>query len=214
MIQGGSIKQVVVLGAGLDPISLEVQSGDTHIFEIDYAGMDLKQSLLYKIDPVLCDLIRCITADLSAPDTVLQRLEDAGWKKNERTLLILEGISYYLSPEKLWSLVGAFKSSQKNNAVLLEYLYKREAIAPERAAIPDDIFDAILSECATTTTTACTAIPFPRYLADDIAHYTKQIGGHVHKCHNMMSIEMDRTHKNTYFKTKESGWIGVCHLLI
>ena len=107
-IANDGIEQVVVLGAGLDPLSLEIHArhAGCKIFEIDVANMDTKTAMLQSVSPSITDFIKCITLDLSNTDAIMSSLLKSGWNPDAPSLMILEGISYYLEADALWKVTA------------------------------------------------------------------------------------------------------------
>ncbi len=207
-ITGDGIGQVIILGAGADPLSLELcsYSKEIRVFEIDYDGMDTKAALIQSAAPALGDSVSCITADISRPGTVIRRLVEHGWEDGRPSLAIIEGVSYYLSAEDLWGLIGRFGTEDHANAVILEYLLPSCMVAKNRAAIPDRVFQAILDHFGLEGVT--------RYSAARIRELLRSAGGVLRDHYDMGGMERSRTSQNRHFGARGSGWIEVCRFSI
>ncbi len=197
-------EQVVILGAGMDPLSLEVcqSSQKTRVFEVDFENMGAKSGLIKRTDPSLGRRICCITADISRPNTVMRGLAEAGWRRNRQTLIILEGISYYLAAEKLWGMIKRFGTVDQSSQVILEYLLPGSDVQKSRAGIADQVFHIISADFDLAQIT--------RYNVAGIKAHVRRIDGVVTGHYEMKGMEKNRTGKNRYFKTRKSGWIEVC----
>lgn len=200
-VQSG-INQVIIFGSGMDALSLEITSlNDTvQVYEVDADQMEHKQLLVNK---VIQDTgrIMCITADLNQSSRVVSNVVDASWDRSKPTLLIFEGISYYLKPGVLWELVRQF-SSHAVNHIILEYIVPRDMIDKERAHIPDGVFGIIQD-------TLPYNLEIDRFEYNAIVQRAKAIGGFDIRRHTMSNIERRRTGANHLFPTESSGWIEI-----
>ena len=198
--------QVIILGSGLDPLSLEIVSrtGGVHVYEVDVEQMATKRMLVEKAAPEAAGRITCVTADLARPPEVVRKVTAAGWDCSASSVLVLEGISYYLRQPDMWATVSLFGEDSPND-VMLEYMVPRNMISPERAQIPDDVFGIILQSLDGPLSIA-------RFGHDDVRSRAEKIGGLVMRRHTMRSIELSRTGANRHFPTDESGWIEVVHI--
>lgn len=95
-----------------------------------------EKNLLYRnVVPSLCSQVRRITGDITAHDLV-QMLKSAGYRSELPTIVLIEGISYYILREDLSRLIGAFRSEQRKNKIIIEYLFLCSSISEERRVIP------------------------------------------------------------------------------
>ena len=203
----GGMRQVVILGSGIDTLSLEVASraeGVT-IYEMDTDNMDAKRRLLDEAAPDMAGRIRCVTADLGRPSEAAARAAEAGWRADVPSVLVLEGVSYYLGEQVLWESIRRFGAGSENQ-VILEYMVPSESIEPGRAHIPDDVFDTI-SEYLSDR------LDIYRLSHDTVRKRTAELGGMVVRRHTMHTMEMHRTGTTRHFPTERSGWIEVSRML-
>ena len=204
-IRGGAA-QVVILGSGLDPLSLEIayRVGGVRVYEVDADQMDDKRDLIREAAPDAAERIACVTADLARPRQVIQEVASAGWDASLPSVLVLEGISYYLSEQNLWEAIAQFGGASTNDTVL-EYVVPHEMIIPERAHIPDAIFEIIRKS-------VMGPLEIARFGPDTIRDKAGRIGGRLVNRHTMRSIELSRTGVNRYFPTDRSGWVEVVRI--
>ena len=202
------MQQVVLLGAGLDSLSLEICSrfNSIKIFEVDNAHMEVKKHIVHEIDPSLSNHIKFITFDLSFPKELLNNMKNCGFQKNKPTLIVAEGFSYYMKEKKFWNIIRKFQTPKKQNNLILEYLVPREMIKENRAAIPDKIFKIIGSEFGLENIT--------HYIKTEIQSKIFNLNGNIIANYNMKQMEKERTDENQYFKNDKSGWIELCHAVI
>ena len=207
-IKKNQIKQIVILGAGMDPLSLEIvdENKNVKIFEIDYSNTSVKQKIIEDIDYDLRNSIKLINGDLTKPKIILKNLLKFGWNKKNRTLVIAEGISYYLSENSLWNVFKIFETENNRNQLVMEYLVPHEDISKRRAIIPDQIFYMISTDMELLSIT--------RYDVNKIKKRLKDLNGKIVKSYTMKEMEKNRTGKNYHFRRAKSGWIEACHCVI
>lgn len=201
-------RQVVILGSGIDTLSLEIVSrvGDVAVYELDTDNMDTKRSLLNKAAPGAADRVTCVTADLERAAEAVAKTAAAGWRNDIPSVLVLEGISYYLQEPAMWDVIRRFGTGAEND-IILEYMVPAERIAPERAHIPDDVF-GIIQEYLSGP------LAISRMEPARIREMAAETGGRILRRHTMHSIEKSRTGTNRHFPTERSGWIEVCRVRI
>ncbi len=138
-------QQIIIAGAGVDPLGIEIVSFFPYakIFELDMKDMDTKSSLFSRLRDTSKSNISFIDVDLLNTFEVHEKLSDYGWVPTESTLLILEGISYYLPPPSIQKLIEVIKP----NRIIFEFLKQSGEIATERAKIADDVFSLISKRC-------------------------------------------------------------------
>jgi len=201
--------QLVILGGGMDALSVEVCSRmqcKVIAYEVDYEA-ELKAEMIEKVDDGLAESIRCVRADLRDHRDVMSRLADAGWRREDPSILVIEGVSYYLGRQHLQNLVAGFKTEDHGNVMVMEYLIPPAEISSERIHIADEVF-ALISE------TVREAQQIARYSAWEMESWLNQCGARVDRTYRMSEMEMARTGCNEYFQTPQSGWIEVCHVKI
>lgn len=205
-IQQGA-RQVVILGSGLDTLSLEIawRKRDVTIYEIDVAQMELKEELIRRTAPRVANRIRCVTADLSQIKEMIQKIKEAGWTESESSVVVLEGISYYLKPKQMWENIRCLDKCRKNKNVL-EYMTPAECIRPDRADIPDRVFDIIQKSISES-------IQIERFSYETVARQARAAGYDVISHNTMHDIEKKRTGISRYYPTVSSGWVEIVVLL-
>ncbi len=193
------IRQVVIAGAGLDALGIEAieRYPDINIFEIDKDNMGLKSSLFFNLSSSPNPNIHFLEADLCDTLCVNRVLTGHGWNRKQPTLLICEGISYYLSQ----CIVDRFLTLLMPRRTIFEFLKREEDLTFERAMIARQIFGIILD--------ACKLSEIVRYSYRDIQASFEM---NVLERYSLMRLEQMRTGSNMFFPTEESGWIEVCLL--
>lgn len=192
-------QQVVIAGAGLDALGVEVTEYYPHVkvFELDKENMDLKSHLFAKLVNRAKTNITFIEIDLLNCPYLYSSLIAHSWDPKKSTLLILEGISYYLSSKSMQNLVRSIKP----NWTIFEFLKPEKEISTDRLKIPREVFGHILSMCDLS----------------DISRYNYSSVEKVFNMpfvakYSMKRLEKMRTGSNRFFPTNNSGWIEVCLL--
>jgi len=192
--------QVVLLAAGKSPLGLELlqrSSQISRVFEVDLAGMAEKETLYKRTAPEVADRLRCITADI-ASESLQEELCLAGFRRDIATIVVLEGISYYISEEALKRIISSVRSSGKS-IFILEYLLPCDFVEPSRRNIARTIF-SLIEESTGQKEIRC-------YSDEDLELIFSEAGGRVAAYHSMQEMERQRTGRNEYFDKPGLGWI-------
>jgi methyltransferase (TIGR00027 family) len=116
--------QIVFLGSGYDsrPYRFAALIRDTVIFELDTgATLSRKQECLAQAHIAASERICYVPIDL-AHDDLMQKLTAAGYRRDQRTLFIWEGVTYYLNEEAVRGVLAAVKAnSPAGSAVCFDY---------------------------------------------------------------------------------------------
>lgn len=200
-IQSG-VCQVVIFGSGMDALSIEITSlyDTVQVYEVDSHQMEHKQQL---VNEVMQDTrrITCVAVDLNQPSKVISKITDSGWDKNRPSVLVFEGISYYLEHGVLWEIARMFSSHAPNHAIV-EYMVPKNMIDARRSHIPDGVFGVIQDKLPQN-------LKVNRFGHDTAIRHVEAIGGLDIRRHTMSSIEKSRTGANRFFPTKSSGWMEI-----
>lgn len=195
--------QIVIPAAGISPLSLELLTANalciSRIYEIDTSEMEEKNALYRSIAPALYSKVRHITGDIIAPNFI-HVLKSAGHCSELPTIVLLEGISYYISREDLSRLIGAFRSEQQKNKIIIEYLLPCSSINEERRNIPRGVFGTI-KDHAGLQHIRC-------YTADEIGVLLQSVGGTTLVHYSQGDMERARTRTQIRFQRIRDGWIG------
>lgn len=204
-IRNDKLVQVIILGAGMDTLSLEIlsQNRDVKIFEIDYS-MERKKTIIEKIDFTIFNSLSLISSNLKNSKDLLKSLKKSGWNPKNSTLVVLEGISYYLSQTEMEKILKIFQSKNKKNHIILEYLLTEDLVSKRMGLIPKKIFDLIANDTGLSFIT--------RYNQDKIKKMIKILNGSIVKRFTMKEMELKRTGNNVFFKRTKSGWIEVSYI--
>ena len=206
-IVNDGIRQVVIFGAGLDVLSLQVYSMQKNCtaFDLDITNMDIKEKIINSLNCDIKNYIKCITVNLKESD-ITSILTKHGWSKDIPTLLVFEGVSYYLSSEVTWSVISSFKSISCNNKVIFEYLLPNEEIGKLALPIVDHIFHSIAKYAEIDVIT--------RYSSNNVAFHIRKIDGKISSTHNLKTMEKGRILHNDIFKDGKNSWIEICEFYL
>ena len=192
--------QLVIAGAGLDALGIEVTEHYTNskVFELDNENTEFKYNLYSNLGNKSKSNIVFIEIDLLNPSSVHKSLSVHGWDPMKPTLLLFEGISYYLPTESIQKLVHVIKPDR----IIFEFLKQDDEIAADKVNIAKRVFDLILSRCK---------LPYiKRYNYSGIEKLFDNMS--VADRYSMKHLEKMRTGSNKYFPAEDSGWIEVCLL--
>ena len=150
--------------------------------------------------------ITCITGDLTDHNCIISNLLKHGWNKNVPSLIIIEGLSYYLSESELYNIVNVFKTKNQHNHIILEYLLPNNQITKKWQAIAEYPFNLISKYNNLRSIT--------RYNLSDISSQLKILDGKILNHYTMQHMEQSNILKNNVFDSKNPGWIEICEILI
>lgn len=198
--------QIIVLGGGIDPFSIELADNypSSRVFDVDLDNTELKEKLNKEIQgPVNIDFCKANIADSKE---LSFKLKEKGWDKKQKTLIVCEGISYYISPQQLKEAILALKPLSEGG-VVLEYSLSDEAIYPEKYR--ESVRKAYLSlqEKISWPT------PLVRYSHDDIHELSKNIGSHSTTIIDQAEIEREKTGENKLYPPPCTGVFCIAYFL-
>ena len=197
----GKEMQIVILAAGKSPLALELlieaSSRIARIFEVDLAGIEEKMKLYSRLAPDIALKLRCLTADVTSDD-LLFRLAGEGFNPEAPSIILMEGISYYLPKEDLEKIVSKFRSGGRNQFIV-EYLVPCSELKSARRTIPKGIFSLIRKEAGADGTICYTELELSRMF--------QRSGGREISCTDMSEMELLRLGFNKRFCERKDGWI-------
>jgi methyltransferase (TIGR00027 family) len=130
------VRQVVVLGAGLDTYAYRNPFGERlHVFEVDHpATQAWKRQLLQDTAIPLPGSLTFVPVDFER-ETLAARLAAAGFDRTQQTFFTWLGVVPYLKQEAVWSTL-AFIASLPNGAhVVFDYSDPPASLSPEGRAV-------------------------------------------------------------------------------
>ena len=192
--------QVVSLGGGLDPMTLDLAElfPEASVFDVDMDQMDVKAEITAAIDG---PRVHFVTAHLGDASALTQSLMAAGWDAGAPTLVVAEGITYYVPAPIFAQALAAVRTD--GGALVLEY------------SLPDDeITDANHKETMVAfypELTTLLQLPFPmvRYSSSYVQTLAGQLRGKVAKTLYEHEAELLMKGRNEFFGAPDSGVIRV-----
>jgi len=162
------LPQLVLLGAGYDsrPYRFEHLLGGTMVYEVDAPATQLrKKQLLAQGDVHVPGNVRFIAVDFDVDDLEAS-LNDAGFSRKEKALILWEGVVYYLSAEAVDKVLCAMRSfsspessicfdcallspntlSEDSIKKLRKQMKSKHSAEPIRFGIPEGMLEAFLSK--------------------------------------------------------------------
>jgi hypothetical protein len=194
------LRQIVIAGAGLAPLGIELQFywPGVKVFEVDACGMRAKAELCRSLPHPIPHGVEFVEAKLARPTELIDRLGRAGWCAEEPTLLIVEGVSYYLSDVQLSAMFRPFRRPRRDSRFLVEYLLPTSSICEDRREISERVFEIIRDGC-----------DLPRITPLGAEQLAALAGGRILRRFGLHEIEQIRTGWNAFFPTPDSGWIEI-----
>jgi methyltransferase (TIGR00027 family) len=117
------ILQLVILGAGYDSRAYRIERlKKMNVFEVDHpATQAVKMKKIKEIFGGLPDYVVYVPVDLGAED-LGQKLQEMGYDRSLKTLVLMEGLLYYLPPKAVDEILFFIvKNSGRGSSVLFDY---------------------------------------------------------------------------------------------
>ncbi|OPY36240.1 MAG: Leucine carboxyl methyltransferase [Methanoregula sp. PtaU1.Bin051] len=198
--------QIIIPAAGKSPLALELLDAFTdrieRVIETDITGMAEKHQIYARTAPEHAGRIRCVTADLfDRTGTFRAIVSGGGYDPGSPSVIILEGISYYIPQKVLSGAASLFASAPKRNTIVVESLLPCRLVNREKRHIPKGIWDIIIRMCCLEKTMT--------YSPEEMEQTLRSAGCDRIRHYPMHDIERSRTGTNRYFPTPADGWIQV-----
>lgn len=145
-LQAG-MRQVVILGAGLDTRAARLAGEGVSFFEVDQpASQADKRERLSKFARYPIDAATFVACDFERDDFV-ERLDAAGFDRSKPACLLWEGVVYYLDSEAARATLSRIASSLAPTSLLVfDYLNSNMAKASPRLRPEDRAMKGIIEE--------------------------------------------------------------------
>lgn len=187
--------QVVILAAGIAPMSVELASlfPEASVFDIDKYLMKDKEKFLNGV----CPNIRFIECDITDIEQLHQNLFDNEWNNARPTILIMEGIIYYLKQEDFINILKFFAPS--NSAFACDFGITPELIDEENRVFGTEVFRKIKDSVG---------LDFVNFYDPD--YFLKLLAATGFKLpirYTMKDIQMERTGSPEPFLSENPEWI-------
>jgi O-methyltransferase involved in polyketide biosynthesis len=191
----GRSGQVVILAAGLAPMSVEIAGlfPASAVFDVDLHNMREKQELLGGRAPNIA-FCECDITDIEKLDAALA---GEGFRKGEPTIAVLEGILYYLTPDALRNVLSYLSENQAT--VVGEFGLKPELVNEVTRVHLLDVFDKIQGQVN---------LDFVTFYSDEsMKGLLRDAGFGSVTLHNLQPIQKERTGEEFPFTSPDSSWI-------
>jgi methyltransferase (TIGR00027 family) len=127
---GGGVRQIVILGAGLDTFALRNPHGGVEIYEVDHpATQAWKRQRLAEAEIALPSWLTFMPVDFEGDD-LGEKLAAAGFEQNAPAFFTWLGVVPYLTEEAIGRTLD-FMSSIQNSEVVFDYMEPPEAFSEE-----------------------------------------------------------------------------------
>jgi len=189
--------QVIFLAAGLDPKSLDVAEHfpQTSVFDVDMENMDVKAAINKEINGP--QNVKFCQADITQTGQLLSALRQQGFNSQKTTLVVAEGITYYVSKDSFKNSVSKLVSSP--GGLILEYSIPNEGIKNlERRTAYCQLFDGLQESLKMPH-------PLVRYSIEEVDTLASALGGQVETNLNQAQLEKERTGENQWFDQNEGA---------
>jgi O-methyltransferase involved in polyketide biosynthesis len=198
--------QVLILASGKSPLALELletcPDRIASVIETDIAGMKEKHRIYQEVAPNAAKKIRCVKADLYDPGGTRSVVVGTGtFDPDHPTIIVFEGISYYLPPAVSSAVLSQFASVSRQNAVILDSLLPCRLVREDRRYISRGIWGIIHRDCNFKNTIT--------YSPDEMKAMLTSAGCDRVSHHAMDEMERLRTGKNRFFLHDGDGWIRI-----
>lgn len=189
--------QVIILAAGIAPLSVEIASlhHDSIVFDVDKYLMNDKKRYLDNV----CTNINFIECDVSNIELLEEKLVEKGWNKKQPGLVIMEGIIYYLSENDLRNVLSFFAGN--NFSLACDFALKPECVNKKNRIYGVEVFRKIQESIG---------LEFVNFY--EPGYYmslVKECGFENPVRFTMGDIQTERTGETTPFDYDEPGWIAV-----
>lgn len=187
--------QVLILAAGLAPMSLEIADRfpSSAVFDVDRSNMREKQRLAGDRAANI-RFIECDITDVAKLDEALGR---EGFRQNQPTIAVLEGIIYYLTSAAFGELLGYL--SRINSRVAGDFCLKPELVNENTRAFPKNVFGKIQKQAE---------LDFITFYSDaEIEGLLQSAGFASVQLTNFQKIQKERTGGEFPFTSPDSSWI-------
>ena len=191
----GKSGQVVILAAGLAPLSAEIASlfPSCAVFDVDIHNMREKQELLGARVPNI-SFCECDITDI---EKLHAELAGAGFRKDEPAIAVLEGILYYLSPDALRNVLSYLSENQAT--VVGEFGLKPELVNEATRVHLLDVFAKIQGQLN---------LDFVTFYSDEsIKGLLREAGFASVTLQSFQPLQKERTGDVFPFTSPDSSWI-------
>ena len=117
------VDTVVVLGAGLDTRACRIdRHSDMPVFEVDqHVNTERKAAVLERVLGATPPSVRLVPLDFET-EALMPALQAAGYRRDDRTFFIWEGVTQYLRPEAVRSTLDQLRDAAPGSRLVFTYI--------------------------------------------------------------------------------------------
>ena len=117
------VDTVVVLGAGLDTRACRIaRHSDMPVFEVDqHVNTERKAAVLERVLGATPPSVRLVPLDFET-EALMPALQAAGYRRDDRTFFIWEGVTQYLRPEAVRSTLDQLRGAAPGSRLVFTYI--------------------------------------------------------------------------------------------
>lgn len=189
--------QVIILAAGIDPLSVEIASLYPHskVFDVDKYAMKEKEKCLNGA----CPNIKFLECDITNIELLKKCLAGNRYNFNHPGIMVLEGITYYLSENDLRNVLAFFAAN--NLKMVCDFGIRPECVDEDKRALGIEIVSKI-KETVNLEFMNC-------YEPNYFMKLVEQCGFKNAQRFTMANIQQQRTGEINPFDGIESAWVAL-----
>ncbi|MGI8951007.1 MAG: class I SAM-dependent methyltransferase [Chitinophagaceae bacterium] len=191
------IGQVVILAAGIDPLSVEIASLylNSKVFDIDKYSLKEKEKCLNGT----CPNIKFIQCDITNIELLKKCLAENGYNFSEPGIMVLEGITYYLTENELRNVLTFFAAS--NSKMVCDFGINPECVDEDKRALGIEIVSKIVETVGLEFMNCYEPAYFMKLV--------EQCGFKNAQRFKVENIQQQRTGEINPFEGNESAWVAL-----
>lgn len=188
--------QLLILGSGLDPLGLLVKDKvpEIKVFEVEKTSVMDKKEIINSIKNA--PELHICEADLSNPVQTEQALKANGYSWDLPTIIVAEGISYYVEKESFWNTVKRVLPKTSTGQLVLEHMIPQEKVAEENRSIAKEVFENLRKDYNIDS--------YFTYNDTELKEAGAKLGLSLLKAWSLKDIEKEKTGKNEFFLKENS----------
>lgn len=197
--------QVVILAAGTAPLGMEIAGscGDkvTGVFEVDQSDFGKKAELYSELIPKQMKSVHFLQDNILS-EKLISRMNDQGLNPMTKTIIVMEGITYYISGKEMQTIFDRFKGRSERNCFLVEIGRPMEKVPKEFQPHVLKMFEPIEKRFLNGRHVA-------RYETNWMESEFASRGGQIKRIVWLDDMEKMRLGKNSVFPEPKSYWAEI-----
>jgi len=137
----GTIDQFVLMGAGYDTRAYRgVNPQQMTFFELDQPDVQAHKLEALANANISCDHVHFVSVDFTR-DNVFEKLAEAGYDPDKKTLFLWEGVTLYLSEAEVRKTMRSVSSHACKNSILLADIYANRMLNIAKSTVGKQVMD-------------------------------------------------------------------------